>query len=123
VAAYGSGFGREWQSKKRCIQRYKQSDALQMSDMVSNKPLSAREVVLLKEKLFACFKEFTAWLKKQCPSLTEEELLFCICLVLDFSKNTLRFITNTSRDALKMRRSRLKKKLSFKLYEELTNDS
>jgi hypothetical protein len=84
--------------------------------------LSAADAKLAREKLFRCFKKFTTLLKEQCPSLTEDDMLLCICMALKLSKNVVTLLTRTSSSTLRTRRYRLRKKLSFYLYKQIAGN-
>lgn len=56
-------------------------------------------------------------LKRTCPALTNDDLLFCILSLLSCSKNVIMELMNVSPDALKMRKSRIKSKMDPELFE------
>ncbi|MDR0896093.1 MAG: hypothetical protein LBN06_12505 [Prevotellaceae bacterium] len=106
--------------KRMCMQRYKQSNTFQINESaVRSKAFSAKDAALLRARLFICFGEFLVLLRAQYPSLTEDDLFLCICLVLQLPKNLILFLTITTPNALKMRRYRLRQKLSIEQYNQL----
>lgn len=55
-------------------------------------------------------------LKECCPLLTHEDLFYCVLSLLRCSKTVMIELMNVSPDALKMRKSRIKSKMSEKLF-------
>lgn len=57
--------------------------------------------------------------KEQCPALTHDDLLYCILILLNTSKDNIWDIMNSTPDAIKTRKSRIKNKMDTELFERL----
>ena len=58
-------------------------------------------------------------LKECCPTLTDDDLFYCILCLLHCSKNIIIELMGVSSDALKMRKSRIKRKMDSELFESV----
>lgn len=59
--------------------------------------------------------------KVHCTTLTNEDLLFCILTLLNISKDTILVIMNSTPDAIKTRKNRIKNKMGIKMFERTFN--
>ena len=60
-------------------------------------------------------------LKECCPSLTNDDLFYCILSSLHCSKTVIMELMNTTSDALKTRKNRIKNKMGTYLFEQVFN--
>lgn len=57
--------------------------------------------------------------KERCTALTNDDLLYCILILLNTSKDVIWDIMNSTPDAIKMRKSRIKNKMDIELFERI----
>ncbi|MBQ8673369.1 MAG: hypothetical protein IJ511_04855 [Bacteroides sp.] len=62
-------------------------------------------------------------LKEQTPALTSDELIFCTFFLLGCSKELTADLMNTSTDAVKTRKSRIKSKMNPELFNWIFNQT
>lgn len=65
------------------------------------------------------FADVMGDLKERCPSLTNDDLLYCVLSLLSCSKDIIVHITNVSSDAIKTRKSRIKGKIDSGLFSRI----
>lgn len=65
------------------------------------------------------FVDVMADFKTQCPSLTNDDLLYCILVLLNTSKEVILDIMKSTPDAIKTRKSRIKNKMQAELFERI----
>lgn len=75
--------------------------------------------VLIVSDIRKSFADVMGDLKERCPSLTNDDLLYCILSLLLCSKDTILHITNVSADAIKVRKSRIKGKIDPDLFTRI----
>lgn len=78
--------------------------------------LNAEEREELQKTLRQMFADVILDLKTQCKDLTQEDLLYCILILLGYSKSTICCCLAVSPNAFKMRKSRLKAKMREELF-------
>lgn len=57
--------------------------------------------------------------KERCTALTNDDLLYCILTLLNTSKDVIWDIMDSTPDAIKMRKSRIKTKMDIELFEQI----
>lgn len=65
------------------------------------------------------FADVMGDLKERCPSLTNDDLLYCVLSLLCCSKDIIVHIVNASADAIKVRKSRIKGKIDAGLFSRI----
>lgn len=75
--------------------------------------------VLIVSDIRKSFADVMGDLKERCPSLTNDDLLYCILSLLCCSKDTILHIANVSADAIKTRKSRIKGKIDAGLFSRI----
>ena len=60
-------------------------------------------------------------LKDNCISLTNDDLLYCVLVLLYCSKEVIMDVMDSSSDAIKTRKNRIKNKISADLFESIFN--
>lgn len=65
------------------------------------------------------FADVMGDLKERCPSLTNDDLLYCVLSLLCCSKDIILHIANVSADAIKVRKSRIKGKIDADLFSRI----
>lgn len=75
--------------------------------------------VLIVSDIRKSFADVMGDLKERCPSLTNDDLLYCILSLLCCSKDTILHIANVSADAIKARKSRIKGKIDMNLFSRI----
>lgn len=75
--------------------------------------------VLIVSDIRKSFADVMGDLKERCPSLTNDDLLYCVLSLLCCSKDTILHITNVSADAIKVRKSRIKGKIDPDLFTRI----
>lgn len=75
--------------------------------------------VLIVSDIRKSFADVMGDLKERCPSLTNDDLLYCVLSLLCCSKDTILHITNVSADAIKVRKSRIKGKIDPDLFSRI----
>lgn len=84
--------------------------------------LSLRPLVpFINETIRNDFIDIMADLKGKSPSLTSDDLFYCILSLLHCSKNTIMELMDVSSDAIKTRKNRIKNKVDPKLFEDIFN--
>lgn len=84
--------------------------------------LSLRPLVpFINETIRNDFIDIMADLKGKSPSLTSDDLFYCILSLLHCSKNTIMELMDVSSDAIKTRKNRIKNKIDPKLFEDIFN--
>ena len=81
------------------------------------KYMHADEQLELYKTLDAIFAEYIYSLKRQYPKMNEGDIYFCILSVLKYKSRTISYCTHLSLDALRSRKSRLKKGISEEDFE------
>lgn len=67
------------------------------------------------------FADVILELKTQCRELTQDDLLYCILILLGYSKSTICCCLAVSPNAFKMRKSRLKTKMGEELFSFISS--
>lgn len=65
------------------------------------------------------FVDVMANLKECCPTLTNDDLFYCILSLLHCSKVVIMELMNATSDALKTRKNRIKNKMDQQLFESV----
>lgn len=65
------------------------------------------------------FVDLVWGLKEYCPALTNDDIYYCILSLLYCSKNVIMELMDTTSDALKTRKNRIKNKISIVLFERI----
>lgn len=71
----------------------------------------------INETIHNDFIDVMTNLKEKCPSLTSDDLFYCILSLLHCSKNTVMELMDVSSDAIKTRKNRIKNKITPELFE------
>lgn len=110
-----------------CLKLYRKSDAYRKIHMIENEGLrhkfhlNAAERQNICETLYENFSDLMTDLKLQCPSLTKQDLLHCMFLMMNCPKYVILLCTGISEGAFKTRKSRIKEKLGDRLFKLLTH--
>lgn len=96
---------------------YDRLKTIEVSADKLDKYWEAEEREKFYEMLRQTFADVILELKTQCKELTQEDLLYCILLLLGYSKHTICFCMAISANAFKMRKSRLKAKMGEELFD------
>lgn len=75
--------------------------------------------VMIISDIRKSFADVMGDLKERCPSLTNDDLLYCVLSLLCCSKDTILHITNVSADAIKTRKNRIKGKIDAGLFSRI----
>lgn len=75
--------------------------------------------VLIVSDIRKSFADVMGDLKERCPSLTNDDLLYCVLSLLSCSKDIIVHITDVSSDAIKTRKSRIKGKIDAGLFSRI----
>lgn len=78
--------------------------------------LNVQEREELQKMLRQVFADIILDLKTQCKELTQDDLLYCVLVLLGYSKPTICHCLAVSPNAFKMRKSRLKTKMGEELF-------
>lgn len=73
--------------------------------------------VEIRSTICKIFVDVMMGLKESCPSLTSDDLYYCILSLLHCSKTVIMELMDATSDALKSRKSRIKNKMSIELFE------
>lgn len=65
------------------------------------------------------FIDVMAGFKERCTALTNDDLLYCILTLLNTSKDVIWDIMDSTPDAIKMRKSRIRTKMDIELFEQI----
>lgn len=105
-----------------CMQIFQTTDCyekLQIMEAASGKKLLSMRVLIpgMNKAIHNAFIDVMTNLKECCPSLTNDDLFYCILSLIHCSRNTVVELMNVSLDALKTRKSRIKNKMKPELFE------
>lgn len=105
-----------------CMQIFQTTDCyekLQIMETASGKKLLSMRVLIpaMNKAIHNAFIDVMTNLKECCPSLTNDDLFYCILSLIHCSRNTVVELMNVSLDALKTRKSRIKNKMKPELFE------
>lgn len=96
---------------------YEKIKSLEVSGTMQDKYWEYEERESFYEMLRQTFADIILGLKNHCKELTQEDLLYCILILLGCSKHTICCCMAVSPNAYKMRKSRLKSKMGEDLFE------
>ncbi len=92
---------------------YKKIQSIETSKNRKDKEITQEEISMINQEINEAFIEAIQELLEQYPSLTQDDLYYCILSYLQLSNNTIKACMKTgSQSALNQRRYRIKKQLS-----------
>lgn len=97
----------------------KKLDELKKATPVMQIKIADTYRVLIVSDIRKSFADVMGDLKERCPSLTNDDLLYCVLSLLSCSKDIIVHITNVSSDAIKTRKSRIKGKIDSGLFSRI----
>lgn len=100
---------------------YTKLKAIEVSSDAKEIFLTAEEREALQKNLRQMFADVILELKTQCRELTQDDLLYCILILLGYSKSTICCCLAVSPNAFKMRKSRLKTKMGEELFSFISS--
>lgn len=114
------------QQLKLCISMFQSTDCynkLETFEKSTPKQLLAMRGLRVDMRIAICeaFVDVMVNLKECCPSLTNDDLFYCILSSLHCSKTVIMELMNTTSDALKTRKNRIKNKMGTYLFEQVFN--
>ena len=100
-----------------------QYNKLETFEKSTPKQLLAMRGLRVDMRIAICeaFVDVMVNLKECCPSLTNDDLFYCILSSLHCSKTVIMELMNTTSDALKTRKNRIKNKMGTYLFEQVFN--
>ena len=112
------------QQLKLCISMFQSTDCynkLETFEKSTPKQLLAMRGLRVDMRIAICeaFVDVMVNLKECCPSLTNDDLFYCILSSLHCSKTVIMELMNTTSDALKTRKNRIKNKMDQQLFESV----
>ena len=110
------------QQLKICMQMFQTTECYKKLLMMENSNpkqlLLMRSLIpLINRTIRNSFVDVMTNLKECCPTLTSDDLFYCILSLLRCSKNTIIELMDVTSDALKTRKSRIKGKMNIELFE------
>ena len=114
------------QQLKLCISMFQSTDCynkLETFEKSTPKQLLAMRGLRVDMRIAICeaFVDVMVNLKECCPSLTNDDLFYCILSSLHCSETVIMELMNTTSDALKTRKNRIKNKMGTYLFEQVFN--
>lgn len=112
---------------KLYLQLYKGTDIYKRIRLIQSDELRRKIHLKSVERQNICkvlienFYDLMADLKLHCPSLTNQDILYCIFFMLNCSKYVILLCTGTSEGAFKTRKCRIKEKLGDEIFDLLIN--
>lgn len=108
-----------------CLSLFKATDGYKkLCELEKSTPKIRRALVLnYRLKIIGdirkSFVDVMTDFKEQCATLTHDDLLYCILILLNTSKDNIWDIMNSTPDAIKTRKSRIKNKMDTELFERI----
>lgn len=108
-----------------CISLFKSTEGYKwLNELKNAKPKERLDIisthrVLIITDIRRTFVDVMADLSNSCSSLTPDDLLYCTLIMLHCPKEIIMDIMNTTSDAIKTRKSRIKNKMGHSLFEKV----
>lgn len=107
-----------------CISIFQSTESFKKLEMMKN--ATPKQLLLMHDlrpkinnTIREIFIDVMANLKECCPALTNDDLFYCVLLMLNCSKNVIMELMNVSSDALKTRKNRIKNKMEIELFKSI----
>lgn len=112
---------------KLCMSMFEETECykkLQAMEKATPKQLLSMSALRLEINVAIreTFIDVMANLEKCCPALTNDDLFYCVLSLMHCSNKVIMELMNVSSDALKMRKSRIKSKLSEDIFKYIYSD-
>lgn len=109
----------KFELSKQLFQATEAYQMLQRIERISNDSTkyTQQERTQLCDSIYVFFADTMSDLRKYNKNLTYIDMLYCLLFLLKISKESIMYLTSTSFNALKMRKSRLKTKLSPEIFK------
>lgn len=110
------------QQLQLCIELFRTTDCYAKLSAIECVQTAKSRKITLAERTKACtticeiFADVISELKENCPELTDEDLLYCVFSLLNYSPHTIADCMGSSLDALKTRKNRIKNKINEKFF-------
>lgn len=108
-----------------CISLFETTEGYKkLHELKSNKPkerilkAKAYRFIIVRD-IRKTFVDVMGDLKDNCMSLTNEDLLYCVLVLINCSKEVIMVVMDSSSDAIKSRKNRIKNKMSNELFESI----
>lgn len=110
------------QQMQICISMFKTTECYEKLELLEKanpkQILSMRPLIpSINKTIRNTFIDVMTNLKECCPTLTSDDLFYCILSLLHCSRNTIIELMNVTSDALKTRKNRIKNKIDSELFE------
>lgn len=108
-----------------CISLFKSTEGYKwLTELKNAKPKERIDIIsthraLIITDIRRTFVDVMADLSNSCSSLTPDDLLYCTLILLHCPKEIIMDIMNTTSDAIKTRKSRIKNKMGLNLFKKL----
>ena len=98
---------------------YKRLDELQKAKPKERVGIIKNHRILIVTDIRRTFVDVMEDLSSSCPSLTTDDLLYCILVMLHCPKEIIMDVMNVTSDAIKTRKSRIKNKMREELFDKI----